>query len=59
MKLEFSRVPESNQISNFTKTQAVGAELSYVDGRTDEQTYSEAERHEEDNSRFLQFGGRA
>jgi hypothetical protein len=35
MKLEFSRVPESNKISNLMKIRVVGAELSYADGRTD------------------------
>ena len=41
------------------KIRAVGTELSYTDGRTDGQTYRDAERHEEDNSPFSQFGERA
>jgi len=58
-KLEFSRVPESEQMSNFMKILAVGAELSYAVGRTDRQTYREADRHGEDNSGLSQFGERA
>ena len=51
MNLEFSRVPKNIQVSNIMKIRAVGAELSYVDGRTD--------GHEDDNSRFSQFCERA
>lgn len=35
MIIEFSRVPRSNQITDFMKIRAVGTELSYTDGRTD------------------------
>jgi len=48
MELELSRqFFENNQILNFKKTRAMGAELLLVDGQTD--------RYDEDNSPCAQF----
>jgi len=52
MKLIFlDRFSKNTQISNFIKIRPVGAELFHADGRLDGQT----DRHDEANSRFLQF----
>jgi hypothetical protein len=49
-KLNYSlRFSKNPRISNFMKILPVGAELFHMDGRTDTQTYDEA------NSRFSQF----
>ena len=49
------RFSKNTQISKFFKTRPLGAELFHGDGQTDGKT----DRHDEVNSRFLQFSERA
>jgi hypothetical protein len=46
---------KNTQIENFVKIRSVGAELFRADGETDRQT----DKHDEANSRYLQFYERA
>jgi len=45
------RFSKNTQISKFLKPRTLGAELFHADGQTDGKT----DRHDEANSRFLQF----
>ena len=54
MRLDFSRqIFEKTQIPNLLKIPPLGAELFYADDQT--RTDGRTDKHDEANSRFLQF----